>query len=75
MTFFMKYCVSLSTDIPTLRYLIEKGANVNQTTFEKGYTALILAARVNRVDAVKFLLETPEVDPNILCKVSIRIHQ
>ena len=65
----MKYCVSITVDTAVLQYLIDRGANVNQATQAKGYTPLILAARVNRIEAVKFLLELPEVDPNIICKV------
>ena len=65
----MKYCVRVTVDLAVLRYLVDRGANVNQTTKAKGYTPLILAARANRTEAAKFLLELSEVDPNIICKV------
>jgi ankyrin repeat protein len=65
----MQLCGNASGDEATLRYLVDRGADVNQTTKAKGYTPLILAARANRTEAAKFLLELSEVDPNIICKV------
>lgn len=52
-------------DLALLKYLIEKGANVEATNCY-GNTALMLACVSNHMDVVKFLLEVCGANPNAM---------